>query len=264
MGLHDAFAARLADVLATLESTAVLGAAERRVRGLGGLLTFACETVPCDEAFVALELEHLGRLHVPGIASAREWRTTSVELPPVGTPFAYLLAGGGGHAVELVPNEPLLALLGGALGSAPKQGAFAPIRLGADVVGGLALLFSEPRSGDRALVLAERLADVAAGAVEAFRTERALLEVFAAALPELHAEEPDTRFAERLERFVHRLRLTPEYRRKLGLASAVSRLAERGDAESALARGLLGELERYVDRLEAGEDVDGAASGERR
>jgi hypothetical protein len=262
MASHDAFAARLADILATLESTAMLGAVERRVRGLDGLLRFACASVPCDEAFVAVEREHLGRMHVPGVATTDAWRPASVDLPPLGTPFSYLLAGGSGHMVDLDAEDPLLESLRGVVTSSPRQGAFAPIRLGADVVGGLALLFAERRSGDRELVLAERLADVAAGTIEAYRTERALLEVFAAVVPELCATDGETGFSRGLERFVHRLRLTPDYRRKLALADAVAKVARRGEAESALAIGVLTQLERYATTLEGSAPFEGGRGRE--
>ncbi|MBM4358224.1 MAG: hypothetical protein FJ096_08935 [Deltaproteobacteria bacterium] len=258
MGFNDAFAARLADVLATLEATALLGSSERRVRGLGGLLRYACLTVPCDEAFVAVELEHLGRMHVPGLATREEWRPASLELPPLGTPFAFLLAGGGGHLVELEPSDPLLRALGGVGGGAARQGAFVPIRLGAEVVGGLALLFDEHRPGGRELVAAEQLAEVAAGTLEAYRTERALLELFATVLPELCGAEGATGFVEGLERFVHRLRLAPDYRQRLALAEAVARVARRGDAESSLALRLLAEIERFAAR---GDEGSHGASG---
>lgn len=246
MSSLDAFAARLLDVLSTLETTAVLGAAERRIRGLSSLLRFACAALPCDEAFAAIELEHLGRMHVPGVATADEWREANVELSPLGTPFAYLFAGGVGHAAELMVGDPMLAALTDVLRSAPRHGVFVPVRLGVEVVGGLALLGSAERSGDRELVLGERLADVAAGAVEAYRTERALLEVFALALPELVARDGETGFAAGLARFVHATRLAPEYRRRLALADAIARLAGHGDAALALAANLVADVERYL------------------
>ena len=247
----DAFAARLLDVLSTLESTAVLGAAERRLRSLGSLLRFACVTVPCDEALVAIELEHLGRMHVPGVATADEWRPADVELSPLGTPFAFLFAGGGGHAAELVPDDPMLAALAGLLRSTPRHGVFVPVRLGAEVVGGVALLDGSRRTGDRELLLGEQLADVTSGAVEAYRTERALLEVFALALPELVSSDGETGFARELERYVHSLRLAPEYRRRLALAGAIGRLAGHGDAAVELAARLIADVERYLDGLGA-------------
>ena len=90
----SAFAVRLRDLLATLESTALLSVAEGRMRGLGEQLQFACMALPCDEALVALELGGLGRLRVPGVANADEWRATEHEFiviqeadPEVPPPF---------------------------------------------------------------------------------------------------------------------------------------------------------------------------------
>jgi hypothetical protein len=252
MALTDAFAARLSDVLATLEVGALLGASERRVRGLGSLLHYACASMPCDEAFVAIELEHLGRMTVPGIATRDGWRPVGAELSPLGTPFAYLFAGGTGHAVELVEGDAMLSSLAGALVSSPKYGIFVPVHLGSDVVGGVALLRTEAGFGADALGLAERLADVAAGTLEAYRTEQVLLELFARVLPELCATDGETGFAGGLARFLHGLRLTPEYRRRLVLADAVARLAAQGPAEAELAADVVVRVERYVASLHGG------------
>ena len=85
---------RLRDLLSTLESAALVGSSESRLRGLGEQLQFACMALPCDEALVAVELHHLGILSVPGVADAAGWRTSDLEFPPSGTPFAFLLGGG--------------------------------------------------------------------------------------------------------------------------------------------------------------------------
>src|ERR1700709_2317089 len=95
------FASRLRDLLSTLEASALLGVATGRVRGLGEQLRFACLATPCDEALVALELESFGRLRVPVVADADEARVVELDFLPAGTPFAYLLGGGSGHAAEL-------------------------------------------------------------------------------------------------------------------------------------------------------------------
>ncbi len=258
MAATDAFAARLSDVLATLEVGALLGASERRVRGLGSLLQFACLSVPCDEAFVAIEVEHLGRMMVPGVASKDVWRPLDLELSPLGTPFAYLFAGGAGYGAELLPEEPMLGSLGAVLESAPRAGVFVPVRLGAEVVGGVALLRSSVSFGADALLLAERLSDVAAGTLEAYRTEQVLFELFAQALPELCAVDGETGFARGLQRYVHALRLTPLYRRRLLLADGIARLAKHGDAEVELAADIVLRVERYVSRLGLGEDEAGS------
>src|SRR5262245_2401548 len=87
----SAFSARLRDLLSTVEATALIGSAEARVRGLGEHLRFACLSLPCSEALVALEIEALGRLTVPVVADQKGWRYTNVSFPPSGSPFAYLL-----------------------------------------------------------------------------------------------------------------------------------------------------------------------------
>jgi hypothetical protein len=257
MPVVNAFAVRLADLLATLEATAILGAAERRVRGLGAMLQFACLSLPCEEALVAIELEQLGRLRVPGIATPEAWRQVDVDMPPTGTPFAFLFGGGSGYAAELADGDSMLDALAGVLASKPRYGVFVPIRLGASVIGGAALLREQATMGDQELTMAERLAEVLSGTLEAFRTERVLLELFAAALPELCAADSETGFAKGLEPFIHGLRLAPEYRRKIELAEAVARLAQQGSRETELAADLLARVERYVADLGRNATDDG-------
>ncbi|WP_437499122.1 hypothetical protein [Sorangium sp. So ce1099] len=258
------FTARLRDLLSTVESAALLGAVEARVRGLGEHLRFACLAVPCAEALVALEMEALGRLTVPVVADAAGFRASGAEFPPSGTPFAYLLGGGGGHAVALSEGDPMIAPLRPLLGAAPAAAIFVPIRVGAATVGGAALFSRGAPLGGRELDLAERLAEVLALTVESFRTERVVFELFARAMPDLLAPAPGqaaagagqpepegvaappTSLRAALERHIHALRLTPEYRRRLELAAVVGRLAERGEAEARLALDLLARIDAYA------------------
>lgn len=261
------FTARLRDLLSTVESAALLGAVEARVRGLGEHLRFACLAMPCAEALVALEMEALGRLTVPVVADAAGFRASGAEFPPSGTPFAYLLGGGGGHAVALSDGEPMIAPLRPLLAAAPAAAIFVPIRVGAATVGGAALFSRDARAaplGGRELDLAERLAEVLALTVESFRTERVVFELFARAMPDLlapapgqaaagagqpepeGAAAPPTSLRAALERHIHALRLTPEYRRRLELAAVVGRLAERGEAEARLALDLLARIDAYA------------------
>jgi hypothetical protein len=255
-----AFSARLRDLLATLEATALLGAAEQRVRGLGEQLRFACLAMPCAEALVALEVESLGRLRVPVVADANGWRAAALELLPAGTPFAYLLSGGGGHAMQLAPDDEAVAALRPALAAAPTSAIFVPIRFGGDAVGGAALLSHGAPLGDRELDMAERLAEVLALTVEAFRTERVLFELFARALPDLLAPDAGTSLRVALEQQVHALRLDPAYRRRLDLAVLVGRVADHGDAETAQAGRVLGEVDAYLRRLEGPLPGEGAGA----
>ncbi|WP_437630233.1 hypothetical protein [Sorangium sp. So ce854] len=266
------FTARLRDLLSTVESAALLGAVEARVRGLGEHLRFACLAVPCSEALVALEMEALGRLTVPVVADAAGFRPSGAEFPPSGTPFAYLLGGGGGHAVALSDGDPMIAPLRPLLAAAPAAAIFVPIRVGAATVGGAALFSRDAPLGGRELDMAERLAEVLALTVESFRTERVVFELFARAMPDLLAPAPGERAARAggpaqgeagapvlegaappptslraaLERHIHALRLTPEYRRRLELAAVVGRLAEHGEAEARLALDLLARIDAYA------------------
>lgn len=254
------FAARLRDLLSTLESAALLGAAEARVRGLGEHLRFACLAIPCSEALVALELEALGRLRVPVVASAEGFRVTEVDFLPSGTPFAYLLGGGGGHAAELAEHDPMVEAIRPCLGATPRSGIFVPIRLGEQIVGGAALLSHDAPLGDRELAMAERLGDVLALTVESFRTERVIFELFARALPDLLGDDASTSLREAIVRHVHVLRITPTYQRRLELAAALGRVADKGEEEARLAVELLSSIDRYLGRHDAGsaESYEGA------
>jgi hypothetical protein len=258
LALVSSFAVRLRDVLSTLEAAALVDAAERRVRGLGEQLMFACLALPCEQALVALELEHLGRLSVPGVASADGWRPAEIELVPSGTPLAYLLGGGSGFVAEIEPDDALLEALRPVLGSEPRQAVLVPLHAGSNVIGALALLRSERTLGDRELAMAEHLGEVLALTVEAFHSERALLELFAAVLPELCAADAPTHFSDRLAHYLHNLRLGPEYRRRIELALAVGRIAGQGAAEAELTADLLSRIARYVTALGRGREPGGA------
>lgn len=245
-----AFAVRLRDLLATLESTSLLGAAEARVRGLGEHLRFACLALPCSEALVALELETLGRLRVPVVADSGGFRLAELDFMPSGTPFAFLLGGGSGHAAELAEGDAMVEAIRPLLTARPTSGIFVPIRLGDTVVGGVALLSHDAPFGDRELDMAERLSEVLALTVESFRTEQVLFELFARALPDLLCEDAPTSLGAALSRHIHTLRLTPAYKRRLELAMTVGRIADHGESEARLASEILGKFEAYVQRLE--------------
>lgn len=244
-----AFAVRLRDLLSTVESASLLGAAEARVRGLGEHLRFACLALPCSEALVALELDAFGRLIVPAVASAEGFRATRAEFLPTGTPFAYLLSGGGGYAAELAEGDEMVAALRPILEASPRYGVFVPIRLGETTVGGAALLSHNTPMSERHLEMAERLGEVLALTVESFRTERVVFELFARALPDLLGEDAVTSLRSALEHHIHALRVTPAYRRRLELAVAVGRVADRGEAEARLATELLDRIDAYAKSL---------------
>jgi hypothetical protein len=248
-GLVSSFAVRLRDLLSTLEATTILGAAEIRMRGLGEQLQFACLALPCDQALVALELASLGRLTVPGVASADSWHPTELEFLPSGTPFAYLLGGGSGYGAELEEDDEMVQTLAPVLSIQPRHALFVPVRAGGTVVGGAALLSEEAPLGDAALTMAERLGEVLSLTIEAHRSERVLLQLFATVLPDLCGSDPPTDFPEALARHVHQLRMAPEYRFRLELAESIGKLAAHGEAEARLARDLVSRVERYLADL---------------
>jgi len=253
------FSSRLRDLLATLETAALVGQSEVRVRGLGEHLRFACLALPCSEALVALEVEALGRLSVPVVANPEGYRRTSLEFLPSGTPFAYLLGGGAGHAAELGPDDPMIAALKPALLSSPNVGVFVPLRVGESTIGGAALLFeNESVSTDKHLEMAERLAEVLSLTVESFRTENMIFSLFARALPDLLAENAPTSLRNALARYVHALRLAPTYKDKLQLALAVGKLCDRGPAEAALCADVLARIDTFAASM-GGMSSDGEA-----
>ncbi len=246
---QNAFVARLRDLLSTIESSSLVASVEARVRGLREQLQFACIAVPCDEALVALELEAFGRLHVPVVATPEGFRELDLQLLAVGTPFAYLLAGGDAHALSLEPDDPALAPLRDAVASSPRSCVLAPIRVGRGVVGGVMLLRAEA-SGDREVRLAQQLGDVLSLTVESFRTERALFELFARALPDVLGGDLDTRLGAQLERHVRAMRLDPAYRTSLRLALLCGRVASRGPDDAQLVVDVLERFDAYFRGLE--------------
>jgi hypothetical protein len=248
--LPDPFTARLRDLLSTLESAALLGVAADRARGLGEHLRFACLALPCAEALVAIEVEALGRLAIPVVADREGFRACDLEIWPSGTPFAFLLAGGAGHAVELAPDDAMIAAIRPALARAPRHAIFVPVRAGGAIAGGAALLSDGARFGERHLEMAERLAEVLSLTIESFRTERAVFELFARALPDLIGPEAPTSLGDALARHLDELRVAPEYRRRLALAHAVAKVAARGPLEAELAASLLDRVDAYARRLE--------------
>lgn len=248
-----AFSERLFDLLSTLESGAVIGLAQSRVRGLGQQLAFACSALGCSEALALLETDAMGRLVLPVVASPGGFRESGVEVLPEGTPIAHTLAGGGAQALSVEPDDSSLGPLLELLDVPPTSVLFAPIRLGDRIVGALALFEAEGASFDDAKIeLAERLAEVVALTVEAFFTERMLFELFAQALPDLLGPTAATSLPKALERHIHRMHVAPEYRSRLALALAVGRVASRTDAEARLARRVLDAFEKYMIALEGG------------
>lgn len=255
--LISSFAVRLRDVLGTLETTALIGAMDARVRGLGEQLQFACLALPCEEAFVALELSALGRLTIPGLATADAWRAHELEILPSGTPFAFLLGGGGGYATEIEEGDVLLEALGqDVLTTQPRFAMFVPIRVGATVLGGAALLRTDETFGDADLTMGERLGEVLSLTVESYRTERVLLSVFATVLPDLCSADAATDFVQGLERYLHTLRIGPDYRRRLQLAETVGRIASAGAAETRLVDDVLSRVDAYLRELTLGDHDD--------
>ena len=257
--LISSFAVRLRDLLATVETTSLLGAAEIRMRGLGEQLQFACMAVPCDEALVAIELSSLGRLRVPGVATADGWRAAEIDFMPSGTPFAYLLGGGGGFAAEIAEGDEMITALSPILATTPRHAIFVPVRAGATVIGGAALFRSDDAHGDAELSMAERLSEVLSLTLETHRTERVLFSLFATVLPDLVAPDAATDFAGGLEKYIHHLRLAPAYQERLALAETIGRIAAQGSAETRLVTDILSRVETYVRDLEQG---DPSAEGE--
>lgn len=247
----SAFVARLRDLLATIESAALVSNVETRVRGLREQLQFACIAMPCDEALVAIERVEFGRLHVPVVARAHDWSHPEADFLAPGTPFAQLLAGGVAFAQSLDEEDRSIEPLRPLLRSRPSWASFAPLRLGGVVAGGVACLREGPMS-DRDLSLTEHLGSVLSLTIESFRTERVLFELFARALPDVLEPELGTSLASSLEVAIRALRTQPEYVRRLKLASLCGVVAARGPEEATLVQDVLERFERYFRLLDRG------------
>lgn len=220
------------------------------MRGLGELLRYACQSLPCGESLIALEDDALGRMIVPVVASAEESRAVALEIVAEGTPIAHALAGGSGQAMELVPEDAAIAPLLPALATTPTSGIFVPVKVGDREVGALVLLASDRPLGEAELEMAERLGEVAGLVVDAFFAERMLFDLFARSLPDVLGPDAATSLPQRLTEHLHTIRCAPHHRRATELALSVGRLAFRSEAESHLVETVLEAFERYVRTLE--------------
>lgn len=259
----DAFSRRLLDLLSTLESSAVIGLAKSRVRGLGEQLAFACAALGAAEGLAALEMSATSNLIVPVVADASSHREVHAELPLEGTLLAHVLSGGGAFAVSIEPGDELAAPLLPLLSGEPRAALLVPTRIGDRTVGGVCLVSYDEPFGDDKIAMAERLSEVVGLTVEAFFTERMMFELFASALPDLLGKDAATGLGERLTAHLRQLRLTPTYRRRLELALSIGRLTSRSDLEGRLATRVLDAFERYVAALEGAPAIgeDDVSSG---
>lgn len=250
----SAFASRLFDLLSTLESTAVIGLAKSRVRGLGEQLAFGASALGASEAVAALETSATTHLNVPVVATSQGHREVNLEVPLEGTLFSHVLGGGGTYAVSIEPGDELLKPLVPVLETSPTAALILPIRLGDHTVGAVAFLRSDAPFPDESLELAERFASVVGLTVEAFFTERVLFELFASCLPELLGKDAATSLPQKLLAHLRTMRVLPEYRARLHLALAIGRLTSRSALEARLASKVLDVFEGYVRALEGCSD----------
>ncbi len=248
----SAFAARLFDLLSTLESSAVIGLAKSRVRGLGDQLSFGAAALGASEAVAALETSATTHLTIPVVSNLAGHRETDLEVPLEGTLFSHVLAGGSTYALSLAPDDELLSALAPALETQPVAALVLPIRLGDHTVGAAAFLRDDQPFADEAMDMAERFASVIGLTVEGFFTERMLFELFASCLPELLGKDAATTLPDKLLSHLRGMRVLPEYRARLDLALAVGRLTSRTSLEARLASKVLSAFEAYLAALEGG------------
>lgn len=247
-----AFAARLFDLLSTVEASAIIGLARSRVRGLGEQLAFACSALRASEALAALETSATTHLSVPVVASPSGHKEVNVELPFEGTVFSHVLGGGSTYAVTLEPADELVSSLRPLLEADPSAALVIPIRQGDRTVGGAAFFSYDGPFGDAEIEMAERFGEVVGLTVEAFFTERLLFELFASCLPELLGKDAATSLPEKVMAFLRSTRVSPVYRTRLELALSIGRLTSRTAIEARLATRVLDAFEGYLVALEGG------------
>ncbi|NUP04760.1 MAG: GAF domain-containing protein [Polyangiaceae bacterium] len=250
--MEPAFAARLFDLLSTLEASAVIGLAKSRVRGLGEQLAFACSAMRASEAIAALETSATTHLLVPVVASPAGHREVSMELPFEGTILSHVLGGGSTYALSLEPGDDLVAPLRHLFEADPVAALVIPIRLGDRTVGATALVSHAAPFGDAEIEMAERFGEVVGLTAEAFFTERLLFELFSSCLPELLGKEAATSLPEKVMTQLRAMRVAPVYRTRLELALAIGRLTSRTSLEARLATRVLDAFEGYLAALEGG------------
>jgi hypothetical protein len=248
-GPELAFAARLFDLLSTLESSFVIGLAKSRVRGLGEQLAFACSALGASEGLAGLESTATTHLAVPVVANRTGHREIAGDLPYDGTILSHVLTGGSTYSVSLEPGDESVRAFEGWLEETPVAVLAVPIRVGDRVVGGAAFFSSTPFAQE-AIEMGERLAEVLGLTAEAFFTERMLFELFARSLPDLLGTTAATSLPEKLLAHLRAMRVSDAYRQRVELAASVGKLTSRTVLEANLAGAVLRSFEAYVAALE--------------
>jgi hypothetical protein len=249
-GPEIAFAARLFDLLSTLEASVVIGLAKSRVRGLGEQLAFACTALGASEAVAGLESTATTHLAVPVVANRTGHREISGELPFDGTVLSHVLTGGSTYAVSLEPGDESVHAFEGWLEETPVAVLAVPIRVGDRVVGGAAFFSGSSAFGQEAIEMGERLSEVLGLTAEAFFTERMLFELFARSLPDLLGTTAATSLPEKLLAHLRAMRVSDAYRQRVELAASVGKLTSRTAHEANHAGAVLRSFEAYVAALE--------------
>jgi hypothetical protein len=240
------FAERLRDVLSTVDAAFVTSSAN--LAGAGSLLTFACRSLPCDEAVLAIRRGPLHQVRVELVADPAGARPESLHMEIDGTIFGPTFAGHGAVWTSLRDDDERLGPLSEVLGGAPSGALVLPVAVQGVPVGAVAMLSSSALS-ERDRRGAEPLLDGLGAALGAIVTQRFLVRLFAAIVPELMGEDAATDFSLSMLRHADRLESAPVHRRTLEICAAASRIGARGDEESALALDVLERFAQYADVL---------------
>jgi hypothetical protein len=235
------FAQRLRDVLATVDAAFVTSSA--RLSGAGSLLTYACRSLPCDQALLATRSGPLHRLRVDLVADAAGAREETLELGIDGSLFGPTFAGHGAVSTSLRADDDRTLALRPLLTNPPAAALVLPVSVQGSVVGAVALVSAGTALSERDRRAAEPLLDALAIALGAMVTERFLVRLFAAVVPDLLGEDAATDFPSALVRYADVLGAEPAQKRALELCAVAARLATRGDEEARLACDV---LERFA------------------
>lgn len=242
------FAERLRDVLSTVDASFVTASAN--LAGAGPLLTYACRSLPCDEAVLAIRRGPLNQVRVELVADPAGARPEGLHMDIDGTIFGPTFAGHGAVWTALRDADERLGPLGEILGGARVGALVVPVTVQGVPVGAVAMLSSSSLS-ERERRAAEPLLDAVGAALGAIVTQRFLVRLFAAIVPDLMGEDAATDFSLAMLRHADRLESAPVHRRTLEICAAASRVGARGEEESALALDVLERFAQYADVLAA-------------
>jgi signal transduction protein with GAF and PtsI domain len=243
---HDGYARRLIRALGVAGAAGVLGSPETHAVLLESVVQTAADVIGAKSAALFLIDQEAGDL-IFEVALGPKGAEVKKLRVPLGKGIAGLVAvSGQAMAVADIANDPRHARdIADAVEYRPKNIVCVPLTIGERIIGVLELLdkIDAPAFSAKDITLLGMFAGIAATAIEQSRTHHNL----APLVRELTAElDGDVRTGR--EEFVAMVNDDPAYRASVDLATIVSDIVWRGEAEREACRALLEGFRAYLDR----------------